>query len=109
MNTSTYILFLIILCLWVSQQNTVCQKKIIKKRKSEETREMVEFAKRFIDKDCIVRTFNGNYFAGTIKEVSQNAVLIENNKNIEVINLEYVVSIKEHPRDKKGKKKSIYW
>ena len=71
---------------------------------------MVEFAKRFIDKDCIIRTFNNSLvFTGVLKEVSENAILIENDNNTEIINLEYVINIKEHPKNKNGKKKSIYF
>lgn len=68
---------------------------------------MVELSKRFLDKECIVRTFNGVYFTGFIKEVSENAVLIENNGDAEIVNLEYVISIKEYPKNKKGKKKAL--
>lgn len=88
--------------------NTVIQKKITRKRKKENKKEMVELAKRFIDKDCVIRTFNNSTFLGVIKEVSDSAVLVENEQNTEVINLEYVVSIKEHPRNKKGKKTIFY-
>ncbi|MEE0265698.1 MAG: hypothetical protein UD936_08745 [Acutalibacteraceae bacterium] len=70
---------------------------------------MVEFAKRFIDKDCVIRTFNMGTFLGTLKEVGESAILLKTSDSTEAINLEYVVSIKEHPVNKKGKKKSIYF
>ena len=43
---------------------------------------MVEPEKRFVGKESVVRTFNSSCFIGTIK----------------VINLEFVVNIKEHPK-----------
>lgn len=70
---------------------------------------MVELAKRFIDKDCVIRMFNNNTFLGTIKEVSESAILLENENTTEAFNLEYIISIKEHPRNKKGKKKSVFY
>ena len=110
LNNTSYIIFIVIFILLISQQrtmNTVIQKKITRKRRKENKKEMVDLAKRFIDKDCIIRTFNNYTFTGLIKEVSESAVLVENGNNTEAINLEYVVSIKEYPRNKKGKKKAI--
>lgn len=69
---------------------------------------MVELAKQFIGKDCLIYAFDSNHqFDGVIKEVSDNAILIEKNEKIEAINLDFVIRIREYPTDKKGKKKSI--
>lgn len=68
---------------------------------------MVELAKKFIDKDCIISTFTSSGFAGVITEVSNTAIMIKNGDNVIAVNLEYVVSIKEHPKNKKGKKKAV--
>ena len=39
---------------------------------------MLELAKRFIGKECVISSFDGNHnFDGIIKEVSNGAVLIE--------------------------------
>lgn len=114
LNNTSYIIFFIILFIVLSQQrmmNTIIQKKITRKRRKENKKEMVELAKRFIDKDCIIRTINNSTFIGVIKEVSESSVLIDcENENVtEAINLEYVISIKEHPRNKKGKKKAVFY
>ena len=69
---------------------------------------MVELAKRFIGKDCLIYTFDGSHqFSGIIKEVIDNAVLIEKDGISEAINLDFVVRIREYPLNKKGKKKSV--
>lgn len=69
---------------------------------------MIELAKRFIGKECFIYAFDSNHvFQGTIKEVSDSAILIENGGTIEAVNLDFVIRIKEHPKNKKGKKKSI--
>ena len=69
---------------------------------------MIELAKRFIDKECLVYAFDSNHmFEGTIKEVTDGAILLEKNGNLEAINLDFVIRIKEYPRKKNGKKKSI--
>ncbi len=60
-----------------------------------ENTEMFEIAKRFIEKECTVFLFDGNYFNGVIKEVIDGALLVEKKGNTEAINLDFVVRIKE--------------
>ncbi|MBQ8880022.1 MAG: hypothetical protein IJY69_04190 [Clostridia bacterium] len=69
---------------------------------------MKELAKRFIDKECLIYSFDGGrQFEGIIKEVDENAMLIEKNGELEAINLDFVIRIREYPKNKNGKKKSI--
>ena len=69
---------------------------------------MKEPAKKFIDKECIIASFDGNHqYDGIIKEVTEGAILIEKDGKIEAINLDFVIRIREYPRNKKGKKKSV--
>ena len=69
---------------------------------------MVELAKRFIGKDCLIYAFDsGHQFSGVITEVTEHAVLIEKDGLQEAINLDFVIRIREYPRNKKGKKKSV--
>ena len=101
------VMFIIIFVL-LRNQKAVVAKKIIEKRKTEGNTEMVELAKRFIDKECLIYSFDSNHqFIGTIKEVSNGAVLIEKDGKLEAVNLDFVIRIREYPRNKKGKKKSV--
>ncbi|MDD6279559.1 MAG: DUF6897 domain-containing protein [Ruminococcus sp.] len=68
---------------------------------------MIELAKNFIGKECLIYTFNGSQVEGVIKDISGNALLVENKGNTEVLNLDFVIRIREYPRNKKGKKKSV--
>ena len=69
---------------------------------------MKELAMRFIDKKCLISSFDSNHqFEGVIKEVSDSAILMEKNGAIEAINLDFVIRIREFPKNKKGKKKSV--
>lgn len=68
---------------------------------------MLELAKNFIDKECIIYTFNNSSIQGTIKEISKNALLLETGNTVEAVNLDFVVRIREYPRKKNGKKKSV--
>lgn len=101
------LILLLVLFLMLRTQKTLLAKIRNKKRKQEDNTPMTELAKRFIDQECIIYSFNGNQFAGTIKEVNNGAVLIENGNTLEAINLDFVVRIREYPRNKKGKKKSV--
>ncbi len=111
MNPSTYIpiiiMWVIIILALLRNRRAVFIKQIIKKRKTEGNREMKELAKRFIDKDCLIYTFNGNQHDGTIKEVTDGAILIEKADTTEALNLDFVIRIREFPKNKKGKKKSV--
>ena len=67
---------------------------------------MKDLAKRFIDKECVISCFNSQ-FDGVIKEVTNGAILIEKGGKTEAVNLDFVIRIKEYPKNKKGRKKSI--
>ena len=82
-------------------------KKFKIKRAKGEKSEMLELAKRFIDKDCIIYSFDGSQQYGTIKEVTDNAILIEEKEELIAVNLEFVSKIKEFPKNKNGKRKSV--
>ncbi len=112
MNPSTYIpiivLWIIIFITFRNRRKAVILKQIIRKRKAEGNTEMKELAKRFIDKECLIYSFDSSHqFVGVIKEVSDNAILAEKNGTVEAINLDFVIRIREYPKNKNGKKKSV--
>lgn len=71
---------------------------------------MREFAEQFIGKECIVYVLGTSTTAiqGTIKAVSDGAIFLERKDSVESINMEYIVRIREFPRDVNGKKKLVY-
>lgn len=105
---TTYILFLLLIVIILIQRRnrTVWMKQFMKSKKREEKKEMLELAKRFINKECIIYTFNSQ-LNGIIKEVSEGAILIENNGSVEAVNLDFVVRLREFPKKKNGKKKAL--
>ena len=68
---------------------------------------MYELAQKFIGKECLIYTFNASQLTGVIKEVNEGAILIENGDNLEAVNFDFIVRIREYPRKKNGKKKSV--
>ncbi|MBQ6880725.1 MAG: hypothetical protein IJN52_11065 [Bacteroidales bacterium] len=101
-------MWIIIIYVLLSNRKAVIARQIIKKRKTEGNTEMKELAMRFIDKECVISSFDGNHqYEGIIKEVTDGALLLEKDGKIEAINLDFVIRIREYPRNKKGKKKTI--
>ena len=94
-----WILLLVILPAQRRRKRTILANKILNKEL--ENKEMFELAKRFIEKECIIYAFDGNQYNGTIKEVTEGAILIEKKGSAEAINLSFVVKIKEIVKCKK--------
>ena len=110
MNPSIYIpILLMLLLLFITSRSRriITARKIIEKRKRGVKSEMIELAKRFIDKECVVYSFDSHQYIGVIKEVADGAMLLENGGKLEAINLDFIVRIREYPTRKNGKKKSV--
>ena len=107
METSYIVILVIFIPLFIQHRNEkVWIKNHILKKKRKGCTEMLELAKRFIEKECIIYTFN-NQLVGIIKEIEGNALMIEKNGVLEAVNLDFVVRIREYPKKKNGKKKSV--
>ena len=100
-------MLLILVYLMMRSQKQMMLRKLIQKRRSEDKTKMVELAKRFIDKECLIYTFNGSQVECTVKEVSDGALLVESGGTLEAINVDFVMRIREFPKKKNGKKKSV--
>lgn len=111
MDSFHYIIIVLLfyfLFLMHQRQKLAVVKNRIKNKKGKDRLKMQELAKRFIGKECVITSFDGNHnFDGVIKEVSNGAVLIEKDEKLEAINLDYVIRIREYPLNKKGKKRAI--
>ena len=82
-------------------------KQLMKRRNAGGRQEMKALAERFIGRDCILYTYNGQLEA-VIKEVTDGALLIQRKDNSEeAVTLDFVVRIREFPRKKNGKKLNL--
>jgi len=80
------------------------------RKKREEIKIMEELARQFTGKECIIYTITSNdsTIQGVIKSVTSGGILMEDPQGqTQAINLEYVTRIREYPRNRKGKKKSV--
>ena len=96
---------MLVIILITQRNEKITIKNIIKKRQSED-KKMYELAQNFIEKECIIYTFNSQ-ITGVIKQVNEGGILIENSGNTEALNFDFIVRIREYPRNKNGKKKSV--
>ena len=105
MNPSTYIpiifLWIIIFIIFINRRNALIIRKAIKKRRKRGSSEMKELAKRFIDKQCVIYSFDNCQYKGAIKEVTDGAILVENDGKLEAINLDFIIRIREYSKNKK--------
>lgn len=104
-------LILIVLALWLIQEKkngAAVLLHIRRKRKTREVDSMVELAKRFVGKECIISIITSSSpVTGTIEAVEDRGMLVKKDGVTTLVNLEYVSQIKEYPRKKNGKKKAV--
>ena len=101
-------LLTVIICEQKKREKAMLVRIINSKRKNGgERTQMVELAKKFIGKECIIYTFNSQLEGVVIKEVSDGAVLLEKKGTVEAVNLDFVIRIREYPKNKNGKKRSV--
>lgn len=100
--------FLFVILPRKKQMKAVAAHHIRKQKK--ELVAMETFARQFINQECIIYTLaaNDGSIQGVIKEVGNGGVVLEDMRGQkQLINLEYVTRIREYPRNKNGKKKSV--
>ncbi len=104
-------LFIIIILLEQQRKRKIAIIKHIlnNKKHSKENKAMKELAKQFIGKECIIYTVTSSdsTIKGTIKEVSDGGIIVEDKDGAQAVNLEFITRIREWPRNAKGKKKQV--
>lgn len=85
---------------WINQYLKLKQRK--------ENHIMKEAAREFIDKECMIYLLNGEV-NGVIREVTDHSLLVETKTDRQALNLDFVIRIREYPKNKNGKKKSVIW
>ena len=105
-------LFLLVIIPWIMRQRRLAAVRHIlnQKKQNKENSEMKELAKRFIGEECIIYTITSNdgSLQGVITKIDDGGMVIEKKTGeLEIVNLDFVTRIREYPRKKNGKKKSI--
>lgn len=102
-----YLLFIFVF--WMLFRNRKQTEKYIeaKIKRRNGDKDMQELAKRFIGKDVLINTVASGTIDGILKEVVDNAVVIDRNGAESVVNLDYVIRLREYPTNKNGKRKTV--
>lgn len=106
------VILIIFLCIRKKRRTAAAVWKIQNRRKqNKEISAMKELAKQFIGKECIIYTITSNdgSLQGIIKEVCGSGMIVESlSGERQAVNLDFVTRIREYPRKKNGKKKSVF-
>ena len=108
MNTGVWVaIFLLFFVLWQQrqQQNQAAATRMQRKKGGRKT--MSAMVETYIGKDCIVYTLNNAQICGIIRDVQDGWLRIETEKGSDVINLDYIIRVREYPKNKKGKRAAI--
>ena len=110
MNASwigTFLILVVILSAQHEEQDQIVRRIVTQNENPEELQSMKALAQTLLDRDCIVYIYN-NQLEGIIREVDDTALRLERKDGtMEIVNLNYVVRIREYPKKKNGKKKDI--
>ena len=100
------LLVLVITAANEERSKRIAVRHIQNKKKKGIKNNMKEFISAYIDKECLIYTISGQVY-GTVKAVSDSALQVETKSGLQILNIDYVVRIREYPKNKNGKKKSI--
>lgn len=76
---------------------------------SENQEIIVSMFQRFVGMECIIYMLGGVQFEATVKEVAPKWMIVKDNTDAEnVLNVDYILRIREYPRNKNGKKKAVF-
>lgn len=113
MTTSLLIavLLIIFLCIRKKRKTAAAVWQIQNRRKqNKEILVVKELAKQLIGEECILYTITSDdgSVQGVIKEIDDGGIIIERNSGeLEIVNLDFVTRIRQYPKKKNGKKKSL--
>ena len=104
---SYFPLLILVIILYCQRKETDRSVQARLKRKKGD-REMNELAQRFVGKDVLLTTIGSGSCDGLLREVVGNAIVLVKNGEETVVNLDYVIRLREYPKNKRGKKKIVF-
>lgn len=103
-----YLVLFIVITLQIRSNNLNVVRKHLRSKKGKVN--MTEMIKNYIGKECLIYTCtsSSSQITGTIKSCNEGWLEVENsNGQCDIVNCEYIIRIREYPRNKNGKKKSV--
>lgn len=105
----TYFIIFMVIFLALNEARKNRLLKIIRdKKKKRGTAPMNEVINAYIGKDCVIYLSNSSsVITGNLISLNDNWITVKTKDGNEILNIDYIVRLKEHPVNKKGKKKEI--
>ena len=100
MNPSLYIAILLLWLVIYQQRQKKTVRRALRARRKRGNTPMNELIRRFMGKNCIVYSENGNAVQGIVEALEGNWVSVRTKTGSELINLDYINRIKEKPEKK---------
>ena len=100
MNPGVYACIFLMLFIVISQQRNARKNASVirhRLRNRKERSDMLEILERYLGKDCVIHTLN-DQVSGTITQISDGWILVDNGKNVSAVNAEYVLCVQESRR-----------
>lgn len=70
---------------------------------------MSHIIEKFIGKDCLISLGSGSTADGIVKSVTDGWVELEDRDgNMQAVNVDYISRIREYPKNKNGKRKTVF-
>jgi hypothetical protein len=60
---------------------------------------MVDLVKKLIGKECLIYTMNSQ-LKGVIREVTNGGMVVDDGKSTEIVNLDYIIRVRESKKSK---------
>ena len=101
MTPGVYGAFMILIVLFVLHQQRKNVRRVCRVRRKKRGKiTMNELIRRFVGKQCLVYSENGNAVQGVVETVEGNWVSVQTKQGTELVNLDYISRIKEKPAKK---------
>ena len=93
----------------IIQINNARTQSIIKRKiKNRGKIRMNEIINAYLGKDCVIYLSNSSsVITGNLISLNDNWITVKTKDGNEIINIDYIIRLKEHPVTKSGKKKSV--
>lgn len=105
-----FIIFINLMLVYFEEKNDAIDDVMIhflNDKKKGDTDIMENILRQLVRKECIIKTIKGD-LQGKLLKVDHTSLTLERSEVNEFVNLKYVVSARQIPLNKKGKKKLFY-
>lgn len=109
-NASLIFLWVLIILLILQRKKVQRMLNILRiKRKKRGFVDMSHIVEKFIGKDCLINLGSGSTADGIVKSVTDGWVELEGKDgNLQAVNVDYISRIREYPKNKNGKRKTVF-